>query len=150
MKKVIKEETKVIQVETYISADGKEFANKEHCLEWENSYRGTLELSWKKLNPQEVCASSFGLPYGNDDDNCFVITPKNLEEITLINAYIDCRTNKNGANISTTVMGKAILLNFGYDFDWCDIYVLEDHLASLTKTINKYINPKDTELKSEQ
>lgn len=149
MKKIIKEETKVVKVETYVSADGKEFNDENDCLKWEKSYRGTLELSWKMLNPEKVYAPNFGLPYNNDDDNCFVVTPKNLEEVTLINAYIDCQTNENGNRITADTIGKAVLLNFGYDFDWCDTYILEEHLARLTETINKHINPEEPETKSE-
>lgn len=149
MKTIIKEETKVVKTEVYVSADGKEFDNKDDCSRWEKSYEGTLELSWQKLNPQKVYAPDFGLPYNNDDDKCFILAPNNLEDITLINAYIDWATNNNGNKIATDTIDKVILLNFGYDWDWCDIYVLEEHLARLTERINKYINPENPETKSE-
>lgn len=140
MKTIKKEETKVITTEVYVSADGKEFNNKEHCLEWENSYRGTLELSWKKLVKKEICAVDYGIPYSNEDNECYIIIPKSLEEITLINAYISCVTCGNGNSLDATMINKSICLNFGYDRDWCDVYNVRDFIDKVLNRISETEN----------
>lgn len=148
MKTITKEETKVITTEVYVSADGKEFTDKEHCLEWEKSYRGTLNASWNEFQKKEVNTCDFGIPYSSDDCNAYVITPKNLDEITFINAYINCTTGYDSNPLNTTMVNKALLLNFGYDHDYCDVYVLEELLTKLQKNINDCINPKEPETNS--
>ena len=140
MKTITKEETKVIKTEMYVSEDGKEFAVKEHCLEWEKSYRGTLELSWKELAKKKICAVDYGIPYSNEDSECYVIIPKNLDEITLINAYIDCVTCGNGNTLDATMINKSICINFGYDRDWCDIYDLRDYVNKVLNRISEAEN----------
>ena len=52
MKKIQREETKVIYTDIYVSVDGKEFTNEKDCREWETSYKGTLEASWKLIRGQ--------------------------------------------------------------------------------------------------
>ena len=148
MKTITKEETKVVKTEVYVSADGKEFNNKEDCLKWENSYVGTLNASWKELPKKEVNTCDFGIPWSSDDHNAYVVTPKNLDEITFINAYINCTTGYDYNPLNTTMVNKALLLNFGYDHDYCDVYVLEELLAKLQKNINECINPENPETKS--
>ena len=134
MKKIQREETKVIYTDIYVSVDGKEFTNEADCKAWENSYRGTLEASWKLIDKKEVSDCDYGMPWSSEDNECYAIKPKNLDEIVLINAYISGTTSVEG-KLTTQHIGKLLLLNFGYDHDWCDAYVLEDHLAKLTERI---------------
>ena len=147
MKTIKKEETKVITTEVYVSADGKEFTDKEHCLEWEKSYRGTLELSWKNFAKKAVCGTDYGVPYAYDDNECYIVMPKNLEDITLINAYIDCVTCGNGNRLETTMINKTVFLNFGYDRDWCDVYDVRDLISKILNRVaeaeNSLINREE-------
>ena len=136
MKKIQREETKVIYTDIYVSVDGKEFTNEADCKAWENSYRGTLEASWKLINKKKVSDCNYGLPWSSEDNECYAIKPKNLDEIVLINAYINSTTSVEG-KLTTDHIGKLLILNFGYDHDWCDVYVLEDHLAKIAGRIDE-------------
>ena len=137
MKKIQREETVVVRKEVYVSVDGKEFANEADCKAWENSYRGTLEASWQLIKKQEVNPCQFGIPYCNEDDECYVIKPTSLKDITLINAYISASTYDNRVALTTNHIGKLVLLNFGYDHDYCSEYILADNLAKITECIAK-------------
>jgi hypothetical protein len=132
--KKIQREVKAYE-DIYVSVDGKEFKNEADCKAWENSYRGTLEASWKRIKKEEVDAGNLGLAYASCDDECYVIKPKNLDEIVLINAYTESSTYGDGANLTTEHIGKLVALNFGYDHDYCAVVILEDHLNDLKKYV---------------
>lgn len=139
MKKIQREETKVIYTDIYVSVDGKEFTNEADCKAWESSYRGTLEASWKLIDKKEVCNCDYGFSYSSEDHECYAIKPKNLDEIVLINAYIHAYTygNATATALTTEHIGKVVILNFGYDHDWCDVDILADHFAKLAERIAK-------------
>ena len=134
--KMIQKETK-IYTDVYVSVDGKEFDNKVDCEAWEKSYKGTLEASWKLIPKKEVSDSDLGIPWSSDDHECYVIKPKTLDEIVLINAYISSVCYDGSTKLTTEHIGKLVLLNFGYDRDYCSITVLADHLKSITECITK-------------
>lgn len=142
MKKITREETKVITIEVWVSVDGKEFNNEEDCKQWENSYKGTLSASWNLIKKEEINSGCFGIPYGCDDYECYLLKPSSLEEITLINAYINSETYNNCQTLTTDHINKLIVLNFGYDRDYCDVYTVEKHL----ERINNYINERADKL----
>lgn len=136
MRKIQREETKVIIKDIFVSVDGKEFDNEADCKAWENSYKGTLAASWETMNKVKAYSCDLGLPWANDDQECYVVEPKNIDDIAFINAYINSSTYGNSEGTLTIKhIGKSIVLNFGYDHDYCDIYVLADHLATITKYI---------------
>lgn len=138
MKKIQREETKVIYKDIYVSVDGKEFDNEADCKAWEKSYEGTIKASWELIKKIKVDPTDIGYPGGNEDDECYVIEPKNLDEIVLINAYIKSSTYDDFAvTLTTEHIGKLVVLNFGYDHDWCGRYILTDLVANITKKIAK-------------
>lgn len=134
MKKIQREETKVVYTDVYVSVDGREFTNEADCRAWETSYRGTLEASWKLINKKQVCDCDFGIPWSSEDHECYAIKPKNLDEIVLINAYIKATTYEDG-KLTTEHIGKLLMLDFGYDHDCCYIHDFTEHLANITKKI---------------
>jgi hypothetical protein len=134
MKKIQREV--VSYKEIFVSVDGKEFANMADCKMWEESYRGTLEASWKLIEKKEVCGCDYGLPSASYDDECYALKPKNFDEVAFINAYIKCTTGCDGT-LTTKHIGQLIILNFGYDHDFCDVYILEEYLAKITEQISK-------------
>ena len=136
MKKIQREETKVIYTDVYVSVDGKEFTNEADCKAWESSYRGTMEASWKLIDKKEVCNCNYGFEYASEDHECYAIKPKNLDEIVLINAYINATTGNEGI-LTTEHIGKLLILNFGWDHDYCDVDILADHLAKITERVTK-------------
>lgn len=136
MKKIQREETKVIYTDIYVSVDGKEFTNEADCKAWESSYQGTLSASWQLIKKKEVCGSDFGIPWACEAHECYIIKPKNLDEVVLINAYIESSTS-NKICLTTDHIGKLVLLNFGYDHDWCDVYILADLINGITDRVAK-------------
>ena len=147
MRKIQREETKVIYTDIYVSVDGKEFETEADCKAWESSYRGTMVASWTLINKVEAYSCELGLPWSNDDQECYLIKPKNLDEIALINAYIKSSTYGNSeTTLTTNHIGKSVVLNFGYDHDYCDVYILADHIARITKyiaTLEDKLNEKE-------
>lgn len=132
--KKIQREVKAYE-DIYVSVDGKEFKNEADCRAWENSYKGTIAASWNHIKKEPVDTSNIGLPYANSDDECYVIKPKTLDDIVLINAYITSSTYGAEGKLTSNHIGKMVALNFGYDHDYCDVYILEDHLNNLKKYV---------------
>lgn len=138
MRKIQREETKVIYKDIYVSVDGREFDNEADCKAWEKSYQGTISASWELIKKIKVDATEIGYPGGNEDDECYVIEPKNLDEIVLINAYIKSSTYDDFAvTLTTEHIGKLVAINFGYDHDWCGRYILADIVNNITKKISE-------------
>lgn len=140
MKKIQKEITTYKDI--FVSADGKEFNSEEDCRAWENSYKGTISASWHLIQKREANSCLLGLMWSSDDHECYVIKPKDLEEITLINAYITTSTCHNEIRLTTNHIGKMIALDFGYDHDYCDVYILEEHI----KKISEYVAKLESEM----
>lgn len=136
MKKIQREETQVIVKDIFVSVDGKEFTNEADCKAWETSYRGTLEASWALIKKKKVFDGDFGIPWSSEDHECYAISPKNLDEITLINAYIKATTGDNG-RLTMRHIGQLIILDFGYDHDYCDIWVLSERIDAIIGNIDK-------------
>lgn len=136
MKKIQREETKVIYKDIYVSVDGREFDNEADCRAWENSYKGTLTASWNLIEKKEICDCDYGFSYASEDHECYAIKPKNLDDIVLINAYIKATTYSEGI-LTTEHIGKLLILNFGYDHEYCDVDVLAEHFVKLTERIAK-------------
>lgn len=127
--------TKEIEVVTkkniYISVDGKQFDNEIDCKTWEKSYECTLEESFKRIPKIKTDGSQLGIPYCTEENDVFVIKPKSLQELTIINAYIDCFVSDFGGNahLTTDDIGNEIVINLGCKYnqyyDYCDFYNLE-------------------------
>lgn len=139
MKKIQREETKVVYKDIYVSVDGKEFDNEADCKAWEKSYEGTIKASWELIKKIKIDPTDIGYPGSNQDDECYVIEPKNLDEIVLINAYIESSVYDSfGTTLLTTEhIGKLVAINFGYDHDWCGIYTFESILNGITKKMSE-------------
>ena len=134
MEKIQRREEFVTYKTIFVSVDGKEFENEADCRAWETSYRGTLEASWKLIDKKEVSDTDYGIPWSSDDHECYAIKQKNLDEIVLINAYIKATTSDDG-NLTTKHIGELLILNFGYDHDFCEVHILGEHLTKIAKKI---------------
>jgi hypothetical protein len=137
MKKIQKEVKTYENV--YVSIDGNEFNNEADCRAWENSYKGTISASYKLLKKIDANASSLGLPGACDDYECYMIKPESLEDIVLINAYIESSTYNKGA-LTTKHIGEVVILNFGYDHEYCDVYTLSDHFNAITTYASELVS----------
>ena len=129
----------------YISDDGREFEDENSCKEWEKSYKGTLNVSWNLIKKISVDASSIGFPGGCSDEECYVLRPKNMDEIIFLNAYIRSSTGYNTDILNINHIGKMIVLNFGYDHDYCSCCIVEE----LIKDISNYASKLETNLDKE-
>lgn len=139
----MKTEFKTVEkrVPVYIAGDGKEFDNAADCEKWEQSYKYTLNLGWKSLPKIAVNTMYAGLEYNNECNECWLIKPRDLNDVTLINAYAAMRTGEL-SDIKPAHIGKNILLDFGYEC--CYAYVIDanEHV----KQIENYIKSLITEL----
>jgi hypothetical protein len=54
----------------------------------------------------------------------------------LINAYIKATTYSEG-KLTTEHIGQLIMLDFGYDHDYCDIWELSERIEAITSNIAK-------------
>lgn len=134
----MKKETKAVTTykEVYISVDGKEFETEQACRYWEKSYRGTLEASWKLIPKVPVDATELGLPWSSDNEECYLFVPKDFDEITLLNAYIQDLCSSS-LLLTTNHIGKSVVINFGSCGDICDTYILEDHVNQIINYAEK-------------
>ena len=138
MKKIQKEITTYKDI--FVSVDGKEFNNEADCKTWESSYKGTLAASWNSIKKEEVCSCKLSLPYSNADHECYVVMPKDINEIALINAYLISSTDSGEIRLTADHIGKLLALDFGYDHYYCDIYILEDHIKKTEEYITELKN----------
>ena len=53
----------------------------------------------------------------------------------------NCTTSDTGS-LTAQNIGKLVALNFGYDHDYCEVYVLEDH----TKKISDYVSKLENDI----
>lgn len=137
--KTIKKEIKTYQ-EIYVSNDGKEFEKKEDCLEWEKSYGSTLAASFNEIKKVTASSVDLGLPWNSDDHEVYILQPKDLNEIAVINAYVDFVVGGANKPVTAQMIDKAIVINFGYDRDWCEVYELASHLENVRNTAADYIS----------
>ena len=129
----------------YISDDGREFEDENSCKDWEKSYKGTLNASWNLIKKISVDASRIGFPGGCPDEECYVLRPKNMDEIIFLNAYIRSSAGYNTDILNINHIGKMIVLNFGFDHDYCTCYIVEE----LIKEISNYASEVETNLDKE-
>lgn len=144
MKKIQKEITTYKEV--FVSVDGREFSTADDCKMWEESYKGTMGASWElikkeQVNPYDICISG-----ANEESEIYVLVPKDLNEITLINAYVDSLGCYYSRKLTTEHIGKLIAMDFGYDRDYCDICILSDHIEKLKKNVATLTEKFNTEL----
>lgn len=133
----IKEVKEVVVKTEYIAKDGKVFTNKEDCEKWEKSFNCTLSESMKRIPYVETDGEEVYLPGGNCDDTVWVIRPRDIEDIALINAYTKY-IYKHDVNLTHEDIGKLIALNFGWDNDGCYAYKLEEYLEEIKSSYIKF------------
>ena len=131
-------ETKEVVVKTeYIAVDGKVFDTQEACEQWEKSYEGTLAAAMWRIPHVMTDGEDTYLMGGSCDDKVWVMKPRNFEDIKVMNAYAKACCNSE-MNLTQDDIGKTIILDFGYDNDWCSPTRVEDHLATIKKTFDKF------------
>lgn len=137
MKKVEKEIQKTEKIITYVSDDGQEFASEESCREWENSYKGTLWKAFNVIPHIETNGDDSYIQSSNYDDCVWVLKPRNFEDIKVINAYTKTFVGES-ADLTQDDIGILLMINFGYDNDWCDVYRVDNYLKKIQNTFDKF------------
>ena len=138
MKKTMKEITTTKEI--WVSKDGKEWEKEEDCKKWEESYECTMEALFGNIAKTTANTFELGLPYNCNDDECYLVKPKTMDDIVIINAYIKAVVyDSTNAVLTDKHIGKVVALNFGYGRDWCSVYEMGDHLESITKYIDRKI-----------
>lgn len=135
MKKIVKEETIVKKTEMWEAKDGTTFVKKEDCEAYEKSYLFTISQSFDEIPQAKVCSCKLGLYYASEDYETYLIKPRNLQDIVVINAYIEATTDSQG-KLTAEYINKDIVLNFGWEHEYCDIIFLDERY----KEIERYLN----------
>lgn len=136
----IKEIEKTYKEKVYVAVDGKEFKNEADCKAWENSYKCTIKQSFDKLPKLQVNAPSIGYPEACSDDKVFVVEPKSLGDITLINAYAKAFLDDFAVPMDTTCIGKKVVLNCGSSNDYFSFALLDDLIKDFNNNIERINN----------
>lgn len=124
------EKTIIEKTTIYVSSDGKEWESKEDCQEWERGVQCVAKTSWDAIPKTEVSTTSCGLPWSNDDEEAYIVIPRNHEDIIALENY--CRVYSGvTVGFSDNDIGKAMIVNFGYDHDWCGVTDIEAHLKEM-------------------
>lgn len=138
----VKEMKQVVVKTEYIAVDGTVFTDKEQCEKWEKSFKCTLTKAMKQIPHVETFAEKAHIPCSNYDENVWVLKPRNFEDIKVINAYTEHCCGYN-ADLTQDDIGMLLALNFGYDYDWCDVLKIEKYLAEIKKAYNEFENEID-------
>lgn len=132
----IKEIEKTYKEKVYVAVDGKEFKNEADCKEWENSYKCTIKQSFDKLPKMRVDGVGLAFPDAHSDDDVLVVEPESLNDIALINAYVQAFIDDGDAMLmDTTCIGKKIVVNFGYSNDYFFFALLDDLIKDFNNNI---------------
>ena len=140
MKKIEKEITTKTIVTEYEASDGKIFKNEEDCKKWEDSYEHTITNCFKKIPQISVNGEHSYLNSSDYEDEIIAIMPRDLEDIKVINAYVKATACGTELKITHESVGRILLLNFGYNHDWCIYYDLDKHFEQIKKDYDEYKN----------
>lgn len=143
--KITKEVTETIV--TFIASDGKEFKNEEDCAKYEKSYVCTIKTCFKKIPHLEKAASSLYMQYGNEEDEAYMLIPRNIEDVCAVNRILDYCDGIYGTigqtpgRLTQDDIGKTILINFGYEgmeSGWYTMLRKDEYLKRISDELNKY------------
>lgn len=124
----------------YQTSDGELFTKKEDAERHEKTYECVIKTMFKKI-PHSTTNPYSWMDYGNDYDCIYVMRPRDLNDIKIINEYwmdINCDTSHSILDSST--IGKPILLMEGECHDWLQyLGTVENYTKSITEHINMKI-----------
>ena len=114
MREQIKKETKVVETKVYVAIDGTEFDNADKCKEWEKSLECMVNAGWKKIPKSCICEESF-LWGGCCDDYIYIIKPRSLDDIKIINMYTELSEDEA---LTQDDIDKEVTLELSYGSEW--------------------------------
>lgn len=135
----IENEVMIKQIETtWEAVDGTVFNNALDCEKYEQSYKCTIINSFNKIPQTNVSGGNFYCPFYCDDNDVITILPRNMDDIVVINAYAKCMTGVD-SELTQEHIGKHLIINLGYDYDWFDVMVMDKLLADIAARYNEEI-----------
>lgn len=91
----------ISKVKKWESADGRKFNSAEECEKWEDSYHCTINMEMKNI-PHVIIGVDELMPYAYSDDALLVIAPRNFDDVTVANAWIQLHYEVTGDNVYLT------------------------------------------------
>ena len=137
MKEITKEEV-VKKVVGYEAVDGTKFADKEECLAYEKSCKAIIKKRFMDCVIGITNAYSF-FNYGCDDDDIYVLLPKDRQDIDYINQYLTIIDYYGNATpmLSDDCIGKETFIIIGCCSEWFTILgTMEDIINTMTNDVN--------------
>ena len=132
-------EKKMKEITTYeavwVSNDGKEFKTEEDCKKWEESYKCTMETSFASIKKATADATALGFPCF--DATTYVIKPESLDDIVIINAYVDAIAYEVSNHLSAEHIGKVVALVITWDNDYASFNIMADHIEGIANYLDK-------------
>lgn len=149
----IANEVMVKKIETkYEAVDGTMFNTEDECKKWEESYQCTIRNSFKKIPQIRIDGARCYTESASEDDEVFALLPRDFEDIKIINAYVSATIGGATSGFTQEDIDKVLILNFGYDHDWCNWCRMDIHLnqiqkdyADYTAKLNDVLNKKQDE-----
>jgi hypothetical protein len=135
MKKQTKEIITTTYEDIFVSKDGREFKTEADCKKWEESYECTMEESFANIKKATADAIALGFP--NYDAECYILEPKTLDEIVIINAYAKAVCYDVCSPLSADHIGKVIAFVMDYGREYGSFYVMADHIEGIVNYLDK-------------
>ena len=123
----------------YVSEDDREFKTAEACREYEKSAEGKVSIAFFKLPKVEINTVDFGIPYNADYHEAYLIKPQDMEEITVLNLFMEQITGENKFFTPLSI-GKTFLIDLGECRDWLDVYCADEYITNLKRNLQSYVN----------
>lgn len=133
------ENTIIEKTTIYVSADGREWNDKEDCLQWEKGIKCVTKASWNNIPKEKIVSTEYGIPYSSEDKECYMLIPRNHDDIVVIHNYMECFCGEYHTAIDDSYIDVAIVMDFGYDGDYCDVYKIEEYLEHLRQNTSDII-----------
>ena len=143
----------------YVTTDGSIFPSESMANDYENSYKGTMSVMAMEIpHARMVNAVDYNIPYASEDWQSYIFKPRNVDDIKILNAWMEACVNGSYFNfrdehrLTQKYIGKEILITFGYDADFVDVYLLEERLKTLKRNISdvyEYFDDMNNESESE-
>lgn len=115
----------------YITCDGKVFENREEASKWESTYKASVWGGFDKFPKKtEVSGCDLGLPWSNEDAECYLVLPKNSKDIEFLNIFLGI-FNDVDRYLDEEDIGSSIVFDLGYDRSRCLIYDAEKLIESI-------------------
>ena len=135
------------EVNGYYAEDGQWFKDKAECEKYEQSAKMVL-YGMLKDNRIGITNAYALFENGCEDDPVEIYNIDSEITRERLNRYIILETRYNQNLITADMIGETIILQWGYDKEYCYCHgTIEDVLNDIKERYDKVVNPKTTEQK---